>query len=762
MQPCITPYNFPLQVENESPAPKVGARLSNTLVSARLVDVLRAVLLAFITVTFALPAAAQTVRVDSTLSHSTNSIKPTEALGAAIDRLPYGAVDKLFNDDMVKQVLASGWQTVSYRQNTELHIEAWHWNPQGTWSDPSGKGYFTGSATPGPMLRHSYGYPLPHRGVTHDDGTDYVGYSRLTDGDPATYWKSNPYLTKAFTGEEDSLHPQWILMDLASFQPVNAIRIAWAEPYAVHYLVQYWTGADTFDPIKHPTAGVWHTFPGGTLTDGRGGAVVLALSAVPIPVQFIRILMTESSNTCDTHGASDRRNCVGYAIRELYLGTTTADGQFHDLVRHTPDQDQTATYCSSVDPWHQSSDLDEKAGDQVGFDLFFTGGFTRGLPAMIPIAMLYGTPEDSAAEIAYIEKRGYPISYVEMGEEPDGHYTNPEDYAALYIQWAAALHKVDPGLKLGGPIFTGVNKDIETWPDASGHASWTARFIDYLKSHGHLNDLAFFSYEHYPMEPCKIQWSNLYDEPTLVSNMLNIWRQDGVPAEVPQFITESNITWQSGESFVDVWGALWLADYVGAYLSAGGRGVYYFHYMPLGVHHDGCNSSGGTFGFLSTDTDLHAKQPLSQFFASQLINLEWVQPGDKVHKLFPVESDIRDSAGHLLVTVYAALRPDGQWSLMIINKDQENPHPVHVVFHDAEKNTDSSFAGPVSVVTFGSEQYQWHPAADGGVADPDGPAVRTTITASGTASSGTVFTLPKASISVLRGSISTAERSAVK
>ena len=281
----------------------------------------------------------------------------------------------------------------------------------------------------------------------------------------------------------------------------------------------------------------------------------------------------------------------------------------------------------------------------MGFDLFFTGGFTRGLPAMIPIAMLYATPEDSAAEIAYIEKRGYPISYIEMGEEPDGHYTNPEDYAALYIQWAAALHQVDPQLKLGGPIFTGVNKDIETWPDASGHTSWTVRFIAYLKSHGHLSDLAFFSYEHYPMEPCKIQWSNLYDEPALVSNMLNIWRQDGVPAAVPQFITESNIAWQSGESFVDVWGALWLADYVGAYLSAGGRGVYYFHYMPLGVHHEGCNSSGGTFGLFSTDTDLHVKQPLSQFFASQLINLEWVQPGAAAHKLFPVESDIRDSSG---------------------------------------------------------------------------------------------------------------------
>jgi hypothetical protein len=71
-----------------------------------------------------------------------------------------------------------------------------------------------------------------------------------------------------------------------------------------------------------------------------------------------------------------------------------------------------------------------------------------------------------------------------MGEEPDGQFMLPEDYAALYLQFAAAIHKVDPKAKLGGPVFTGVNKDIEVWPDAQGRTSWTGRFIDYLKAHG--------------------------------------------------------------------------------------------------------------------------------------------------------------------------------------------------------------------------------------------------------------------------------------
>src|SRR4051812_31382215 len=96
--------------------------------------------------------SAQTIRVDT--GHVANTFVPTQALGAGIDRLPAGAMDKLANPNTVKQVLSAGWQTVTYRQNTELYIEDWHWNPQGTWSDPSGKGYFTGSTTLGEPIRH--------------------------------------------------------------------------------------------------------------------------------------------------------------------------------------------------------------------------------------------------------------------------------------------------------------------------------------------------------------------------------------------------------------------------------------------------------------------------------------------------------------------------------------------------------------------------------------------------------------------------------
>src|SRR6202049_5194753 len=159
---------------------------------------------------FTTGASAQTIAVDT--SHPTNHFVPKETLGAGVDRIAVDAIDKDLQQPTLEKTLASGWQPVTYRQNTELAIEAWHWNPQGTWSDGSdagGRGYFTGSSTPTEMIRYSYGYGLPRRGTTRNDGTDNVGFSRLPAGDLNTFWQSNPYLTQPFTRESDALHPQW-------------------------------------------------------------------------------------------------------------------------------------------------------------------------------------------------------------------------------------------------------------------------------------------------------------------------------------------------------------------------------------------------------------------------------------------------------------------------------------------------------------------------------------------------------------------------
>ena len=679
------------------------------------------------------------IRVDA--RSGVHSFDPDQALGSSMDILPYGAVDRVYTEPVIKECLSAGWGPITYRQNTELQIAAWHWNHDGSWSDPAGKsGYFTGNSEPAEFLRHSYGYPLPRRGNTRNGGTER-GYSRLTDGEPGTFWKSNPYLTRRFTGEDDDLHPQWVVIDLGAVERISVLRIDWAEPYARRYEVQYWTGEHAMDK---PTQGSWAAFPQGTISNGQGGTVTLQLAPSPVTTRFLRIWMTEASNTCGRHG-SDPRDCAGYAIAQVYAGNFDETGKFVDLIQHRPDQGQTATYCSSIDPWHSAADLDEHAGDQTGFDLFFTCGITNRLPAMIPVAMLYGTPEDAAAQISYLKKRGYPVSYIEMGEEPDGQYMLPEDYGALYLQWATAIHGVDAGLKLGGPVFQGVNEDIKVWPDARGRTSWLGRFLDYLKDHGRIGDLAFMSFEHYPFPPCEITWSDLYREPQLVSHILEVWREDGLPENVPLINTESNVSWELTQPFTEIFSALWLADSVGAFLTAGGAAYYHSPIQPEPLR-AGCHG-WTTYGNFVAGQDLKIRAHTAQYFAGRLINLEWVKHGAGMHHLFPAGCELKDAAGHVLVTAYAALRPDGEWSLLLVNRDQSNPHKVRPSFQ-IQDGSEKRFTGPVRMVTFGSEQYVWHSDGPNSYPQPDGPPVVSTMTAGATG-----FVLPKASVTVLRGKI---------
>src|SRR3989440_1073060 len=701
---------------------------------------------------FAQSHPTATITIDS--SHPVNRFIPSHALGAAIDGHEKGMNDLQLTGPNIKAMLSAGFKSLTYRLRTELGGDVWHWNPKGSWSDAQKRqGYWVSESTPGAPILLSYGDHLPRRGNTIDQAANN-DYSRIDDGDAESFWKSNPYLDRQFTGEDNSLHPQWIVIEFGKPVLINALRLVWGKPFAKAYRVQYGNFEDVSEIALSPP-GTWQDFPLGKIPAGLGallsrdGKLPLRISNAPIKLRWLRILMTESSGTSEG-SSKDIRDRVGFALREIYAGYQDGRGKFHDAIQHGPDRrKQTIIHVSSTDPWHRDSDQDDEI-EQVGLDRIYQTGLTNNLPMLLPTGLLYDNPANAANEIRYLRARGYKFDQVELSEEPDGQYVTPEDFGALYLQFAEAIHRVDPSLKLGGPSLQ------EILPDHSGRAfrtdnsEWMRRFLDYLKRRGRTIDYSFFSFEWYPFDDvCAPLAPQLARAPRMLEGSLREMERHGVSRNIPWIISEYGYSAFAGRAEISIEGALLNADIVGEFLALGGDQVFLFGYTPAEILRELPCTTGNNMMF-SMDESGNIKHRFATYFGARLLIQQWVKPGDETHELYTAKSDVRDVDGNELVTAYAVHRPDGLWSVMLINKDPKRAFDADLVFRIDPRSPSAAMQGPIDVYQYSEQQYLL-----GGPAKDPYPIraldpIHTVIDSSRPKSS---LSLPPYSMTVVRGAL---------
>jgi hypothetical protein len=675
--------------------------------------------------------------------HPVNQCAPTKALGAGVDGHERDECARMFTDKNIAEMRSAGFGPLTYRLRTELAGEVWHWNPRGTWSDLVHQcGYWISDDSLTKPINLSYGYRLPRRGNTIDQAND-DGYSRITDGNEESFWKSNPYLDSHFTGEADDAHPQWVVIDLGAARPVNAIRILWGTPYAQQYRVEYWSGEDPMH-LHADRKDEWRPFPNGALNRGSGGDESVRLCAKALPVRFVRVVMSRSSQA-SAQMADDIRDRLGFAIREIELGSIDSRNGFHDYIRHAPDRyRQTVIYVSSTDPWHRAEDIDYKI-EQPGLDFILRSALTNGLPVLVPVGVLYDTPENALAEIKYLLRRQYHVEGVELGEEPDGQWASPEDYAALYTGVARRLAVLNPRLKLGGPSLQNFDEQLLTWPDESGNRSWMNRFLKCVRNAGVPFD--FFSFEFYPFDNiCADAAPQLLQTPKRLSEMMTSLRADGVSAAIPWLMTEYGYSVFAGRHEVDIQGALSNADTVGTFLTLGGSKPYLYGYEPNYLQ-DELKCSWGNLMMLQLNPNSDEMNHLSGYHAAQIITKEWMQPTSETHDIFPVSVKQAEASSSPAVSVYAVRRPDKQWALLAINKHPTRTTRLSVQFNFPGARPQVNFAGNVDVIQFSREQYLWH---DDG---PNGYPVRSLPPIHLTQEASSFYELPPYSLTILRGKL---------
>lgn len=635
--------------------------------------------------------------------HPLSAFDPTVALGAGVDGHEKGDIARLLSPVNIAAMRSAGLKPLTYRLRTELAGEAWHWNPRGTWSDPSKQqGYWLSSDRPGDAIDVSYGYKLPRRGNTTDQANN-DGYSRLDDGDANTFWKSNPYL--------DGL-AQWVVVDLGRKTSVDSLRIQWGEPWAKEITVQL----ATRDDAETASESVWEDAPLAIHTMARGGDVTIRFADAPTGVRKVRIQLRRSSGLPNAIEQSDPRDAIGFAIREIGLGTTVA-GRFRDSVRHAAFHNkQTVTWVSSTDPWHRAVDRDDDT-EQPGFDRIFASGLTNSLPMLTPVGILYDTPENAAAEIRYLNARGYPVTEVEMGEEPEEQQVPPEMFGALYRKFVAALRAVDPALRFGGPSLVLLAPDVDEEP------SWTKRLMADLRSHDSM--FGFFSFEWYPFDDvCDPVAPQLQRASKLLRGSLERLARDGVPRDIPWYMTEYGYSAFSSQAEVDLPGAIFNADIVATFLGFGGTKAFLYGYEPgEPLHEKPCAAAWGNHMMFLEGTP---PARLPTYYGAKLLRREWALEAGGLHTLYPTDFD----GG------YAVARPDGTWAFLLLNKDPVRAVTVSVPLEPG-----------FEIHQYSPAQYEWK--ANGAKGKPgrnEPPTVRV--------SQAREIVLPAYSITVAKGSSS--------
>ena len=675
----------------------------------------RTALVAVVTVlpyaAFRYPERRDIVPVTILASHSLGTIRPDQAWGKAIDGHEYSQTATEYTPGNIQAMRSARLASTSYRLRTELAIEAWHWNPVGSWSDPAGRqGYWTSSAKLGAPILLSYGYRLPRRGRTLDDG-DNDGYSRIDDGDTVSFWKSNPYLDPRYTHDSERDHRQWVVVDLGTAQAVTTAIIAWGNPFPRRFSIEYWTGDQSL-PIDRNPDGRWSAFPRGNIIGARGGTETLSLGEAAPVTRFVRLTMQESSHTA-RGGNGDPRDSLGFALRELSIGTTDSHGAFHDAMHHaTTAAGQSEVFVSSTDPWHRAGDLDSNVV-QPGFDRLFASKINDGRAVMIPVGVLFDTPANAAAELLYLRARHYPVTQMELGEEPDGQRVTSEDFAALYHQFAAALRRVDAKVELGGPsLQTTYNDPLNLWPrrTAPGHReTWMGRFVDALETHHQLADFGFFSFEWYPFDDvCGSPAQHLAEAPTMLVEAIGRLRQAGLPKGILMVMTEFGYSAQVSPVEIDLAGALFNVETVANASAHGVSAMYAFGVEPTDLMQASGCAAWGNLAYFLTDDHGEVRDTMPAYYAARLLTTAWADSLGGPHRQFATAVAAEPSGRPSPIGAYALKRPDGRWSLLLVNRDSARTIDVVPSLRLNDLSATRPLFGPLEMWQYSRAEYYFH------------------------------------------------------
>ncbi len=306
-----------------------------------------------------------------------------------------------------------------------------------------------------------------------------------------------------------------------------------------------------------------------------------------------------------------------------------------------------------------------------------------GASAVVTVNAGTGTPKMAAEWVRWAKNRGHSVDYWEVGNElegswepghflKDGSAMNGEIYAKRFREFASAMKRVDPSIKIGGA----------TSGSAAGGFSEAM-----LKYSGDWVD--FVSFHHYPTGESIVSDDHLFgkiDELGAIVERFRSWITIHQPERAKAIelgITEWNIKLPEDQQTADLTSGLWTSAFVGEMMKTG---IDFANQWDLfTIKHDGGH---GALHF--SNQGVQAK---SQYWAF------WMWSKLMGNELLEVKAVNKDK-----LRAYATVIQGGH-SVMIINTDRRKQKELQWSDLGADKNS------KVHSYTLSNLNYFWNPIA---------------------------------------------------
>src|SRR5262249_42421578 len=120
---------------------------------------------------------------------------------------------------------------------------------------------------------------------------------------------------------------------------------------------------------------------------------------------------------------------------------------------------------------------------------------------------------------------------------------------------------------------------------------------------------------------------------------------------------------------------------VGRFLSLGGDQAFLFGYAGSRPVIDQCTAGNNMLFFMSDDGKI--SYPYAPYYSARLLTQNWLASSG-LHELYPTVVRAPKQPALKTLTAYAVHRPDGLWSVLLINKDPDQTYDVKIGFGNGE------------------------------------------------------------------------------